>query len=237
MISMLKLKDIETEIFTRTALIAIPGLSELFDLSDTYTPQQIMYSLVKRALRKWETYNPLYLSLRVYIQPDSNKKFKFVDNFTSYITGVITEDQVALVPSSIVGISFARTLIMSPAVRSFKYVPPYLYGFYYAAGSYWVNGLYKYPMIEEYVVTSKIYTDRCGIYYLSGYNESDSTYVKLLDQIYVEVGNYLISLKKNLNLADMPLELFTALEEDVTKTRSDLETYYSNTQTSGHYLM
>jgi len=237
MISVLKLKDIEKETFNRTTLIAIPDLYEFFDISDRYTPQETLFNIVKLALRDWETYNPLFLTLKIYLRPDINRTFKFEDNFKEYIKGTITEDQITLVPSTLLGLSFSNTYVLSPMVRSIKYVPPYIYGLYYSPGRYWVNGLYKYPIYEEYDKVSKDFTDKCGIYYLGNYSESDSTYQKLMDQIYVGVGNYLLGLKKNLSLPDFPIELFQALEEDVQKVQSELENWYSNSLPSGQYLM
>jgi len=65
----------------------------------------------------------------------------------------------------------------------------------------------------------------------------DSEWKVLRDQIYVDLCRYILNMKKNLQLQNMPIELFGGLEEDVSRVQSELENIYSNAMLGGSWLI
>lgn len=228
------LKEIYKYIFSRSTLIAIPNLNELFELNEKLTKYEVFFSIVDNALKEFEKWVPLYIKQKVWIQLDQYRRFTFESNFDAYLDGKIIEDDIILVPSAIVGFSLnPYNTYMGTYIRNFDYRPPTLYEFWYGNKIYWIECICNRPLIEEYDEKSKDYTDRCAIYFMA---KVGSEYKYFLDQVYLEVCRYIVNLRKNLGLTNMPIELFQGLEEDMSKLENKLETYYMQSQTTGFYL-
>lgn len=229
-----KIKDIQEYTFKRSTLINIPKLERFFSMNKTYTPQQIFCSIVREALGKFEFYYPLFLINKTYINAYPNRMFEFQDNFSAFIAGEVTEDRISLVPSSVIGFTASVDASVGSMIRTFRYDPPRVTEFWYSPRDYWVHMLCRRPLVEAYDEVSKGYTDTCAVYYIS--NSIDSASRIFLDQVYVETCRYILNMKKNLTLSNMPIELFQGLEEDLNKIEGTLENHYSNSLNSGVWL-
>lgn len=227
--------DLMKETFRRSALISIPHITDLLDLNDDITKYEIFYTIVKNALQTYERYYPLYTTLKIYLEFDGSKRFKFIDNFEGYLNGKVSEEHINLIPSAVIGIANNPNMANISVLRTWRYNPPYLYDFWYTGGIYWVSIITNRPIFEEYDQVTKKFTDRCAVYYLT--KDVGSQYKIFMDQVYVETCRYIINLKKNMNIQNLPIELFQGLEDDYQKVSGELENHYQNSLTSGQYII
>jgi len=236
MIDYIKIRDLEDYTFKRSTLIAIPDLQLFLSMNERITGQQVFFSIVKEALKKFEFYYPLFLMPAIYILPDNKRSFKFVNNFKECMNGTagLTTDDIILIPKSVLGVSVSPDAASGTLMRSFRYQSPKIFDFWYSPSRYWVHELCNHPVIEEYDELSGDYTDRCGIYYFT-WNE-DSSFYAFLDQVYVELCRYLLNMKKNLALDNMPIDIFNGIEEDFSNVNSALENHYSQSYNRAIWL-
>lgn len=227
------LKDIRKDVFRRSTLIAIPNLKNLLALNDEFSPQEVFFGIVKDALQTFEKYFPLYHQSKVYIDADDNKVYKFTDNFEAWLNGGIAEDTISLVPTSILYIgNTTNTVVQKP--RRWRYDPPYLREFWLFAQPYWVFCTTNRPIIEDYDSTTGEFTDKCAIYFLT--KDLGSMYKVFRDQVYVEFCRYLINIKKNFSLQNLPLEVFQGLEEDYQNVQRENDDIYKMALPAGQNL-
>ena len=60
-----KIVDLKKKLFLRSALIPIDGLSDLLDLNDTFSADEILEELFKKSLRAFEYHYPLVTEFRI----------------------------------------------------------------------------------------------------------------------------------------------------------------------------
>jgi hypothetical protein len=118
--------------------------------------------------------------------------------------------------------------------RRYRYDPPYLREFWNTPKPYWVLCTANRPIIEDYDPVSKEYTDKCAIYYMS--KDVGSQWKVFRDQVYVEFCKYLVNLKKNLSLQNLPLEVFMGIEEDYQNVQRTCEDFYKSALPAGQNL-
>ena len=228
------IKDLMKDTFRRSTLLAIPNLKDLLALNDNFTPQEVFFGIVKDALQTFEKYEPQYMMTKVYIDLDENRMFKFESNFDAYLKGILPEDSVCLIPTAIMGISTTRYTDAGSLYRTFHYDPPMLSEFWYGSKTYFMCYLANRPIVEDYDSVTKDYTDKCAIYYMT--KDLGSKYKIFRDQVYLELCRYILNLKKNMDLQNLPVDLYRGLEEDMQNVQRDVENFYMNSATSGQYI-
>lgn len=90
------------------------------------------------------------------------------------------------------------------------------------------------PIVESYDEKSKDFTDDCAVYFMTKDTSSESRI--FLDQVYVELCRYIINLKKNFALNNLPIDMFGGLEDDYNRVFNELNDYYRSSFTDGQYL-
>lgn len=237
MINKVTLKELYDDVFKRSTLISIPNLSELLEVFNSeYTKWEIFFQIVRDALKTFEYYYPLGLIQKIYIEIDSNsRRGKITGNFKGYLDGAVGEDQVVLVPAAITGMSTSMYTNSTIPLRMFRYNPPYITDCWYSTNIFWVNSICKRPLFEEYNKVTKEPTDRCAVYYMT--KDIDSEYSIFRDQLYVETCRYIINIRKNMDLQNMPIQLFQGMEEDMNRVDQNLQTIYQQASESAFYLV
>jgi hypothetical protein len=237
MINKVTLTEFYKDTFRRSTLISIPNLSDFFDIPDSpYTKWEVFYGIVRDALQTFEYYYPLNLIQQIYLEVDqSNRIAKVTGNFPSFIKGIIDEDQIVIVPSSVQGIGCNGYTSIGYPLRNFRYEPPEFRDFWYCTGKYWVNSLCNRPIYEEYNEVTKDPTDNCAVYYMT--KDVGSEYKVFRDQLYVEVCRYILNMKKNMSLGNLPIDLFQGLEEDMQDVKGKLDNTYQSALTNGAWLV
>lgn len=237
MISKVTLKQLYKDTFKRSTLIAIPQLTELLEVPGSeFTKWEIFSSIVRESLKNFEYYYPLCLTQKMYIMIDTQTRKGYLNgNFEAYLKGIVGEDQIVLLPAAISGLSTSYYTASTYPLRNFKYEPPYITDCWYASGTYYVNSICRRPFFEEYEEASKEPTDKCAVYYMN-YRE-DSQYFIFYDEVYLGVCRYLMNLKKNMMLQNMPIELFQGLEEDYQNLSSKQDQIYQQALPSSYWMI
>lgn len=229
--------DLYKDTFRRSTLIAIPNLSELLVVNDSeFTKWEIFYSIIRDALKTFEYYYPLCLTQKIWIEIDSNTRKGYINgNFEAYLKGIVTEEQICIMPAAIIGMSTSFYTASTYPLRNFRYNPPEISDCWYSSNTYYINSICKRPFIEEYDKVSGEPTDKCAVYYLN--KDGDNQYSIFRDEIYLQVCRYLFNLKKNMMLQNMPIELFQGLEEDFNRLEPKQDQIYTNAVTHSYWLI
>lgn len=237
MINKVTLRQLYKDTFKRSTLISIPHLTDMLEVPGSeFTKWEVFYSIVRDALKTFEYHYPLTITQKLYLEIDSNTRKGYINgNFESFIKGIITEDQIVILPSAIVGLSTSYYTASTYPLRNFKYNPPEITDCWYSSGIYYANTVCKRPFYEEYEKASKEPTDNCAVYYMN--YEGDSEYAIFYDEVYLGVCRYLMNIKKNLALQNMPIELFQGLEEDFNRIESKQDQIYQQALNQSYYII
>ena len=237
MINKVTLMDLYKDTFRRSTLIPIPDLSELLVVDEAmFTKWEIFYSIIRDALKTFEYYYPLCLTQKIWIEIDSNTRKGYINgNFESYLKGIVTEDQICIMPAAIVGMSTSYYTASTYPLRNFRYNPPEISDCWYSSNTYFINSICKRPFYEEYDKVSGEPTDKCAVYYMN--KDGDNQYSIFRDEIYLQVCRYIFTLKKNMMLQNMPIELFQGLEEDFNRLEPKQDQIYQNALTHSYWLI
>lgn len=237
MISKVTLMELYKDVFRRSALISIPNLSNILKVPNSeFTEWEIFYSIVRDALKEFEYYYPHTMVERAWLEVDATtRKARIQDNFKAYLNGVVSEDQICLVPAAVTGISNSYYTISTYPLRAFKYQTGEFTDFWYSSNLYYLVGIFKRPFFEEYDTVTTKPTDRCAIYYMD--KDADSIYSIFRDELYRTTCNYILTMKKNMMLQNMPIELFGGIEESVNKLEGKLENIYQQASNNAYWIL
>lgn len=237
MINRVTLKELYKDVFRRSTLISIPNLSELMVVDEAaYTKWEIFYSIVRDALKNFEYYYPLVLIQKIWLEVDANTRKAYItDNFKSYLKGIIDESQIVILPDAIVGMSMSFYTASTYPLRNFRYNPPEISDCWYSSNAYYMNTICKRPFIEEYDKVTKEPTDNCAVYYMT--EDATAQYSIFRDELYCQVCRYLLNLKNNMALQNMPIELFAGLQSDYDREQQKLENIYQNALTHSYWII
>ena len=231
------LHTLRDKIFKRITMIPIDGLHEILALNENFSGDQIVYELFYEALRTFENYHPLFLEMNIYYSNESSKRpgyCELQDNFDLYIRGMISEDQITLIPNSIQGIRLPGSYV-SPGnyFRVTDYSRPYLQSAWTSDGWYIVRGICNRPIVEAYTLDYK-FQPPAAIYYMS----LDGAMGKaLIDQCTINILEYIRNLKMNFMLPNFPIDIFSAADIAYNSLKTELDQYYYQSLSRGELLI
>jgi hypothetical protein len=231
------LSKLKLDLFKRSTLIGVPNLDDLLSVNDVVKPNEIFFELIKNALLDYEHWQPLTLTQKTYLDPDTlSRQVTLVSNMEAYLEGIVTESQLNLVPNSIVKIGYGNFMGSANGYRRFDYNnPPYLKEFWLSAGTYQLVGVFSYPIIEKYTDESKTeFHDQSAIYHMR-YN-AGQIYKKFYDLCFLTILRYVVTMKMNLNITGLPIDIFSGIEAEVQRLGSELDSYFTNSTSSGQLL-
>lgn len=243
------LKDLRDRVYKRAALLPIPFLQEILDLSDNFLGDEILEELFTQSLQKFEYYHPLILEMKIYFgitnplpggcctagcseRPDY---YKITDNFKLYLEGRIDEDQIVLVPNSIIGVRTPNSYV-SPGnyFRPNDYDRPYLQMAWATGAQYVVRGICSRPLVADYTPDKK-FTDKAAIYWLN--IREGVLGAKFLDQVLCDILEYIRNLKANSALPNFPIEIFGAVDVQYQQLKQELDQYYLQSLWRGELII
>lgn len=219
-------------------------LDELFGFQvGSLTPEQVAHktidSCIFNAIQDFETYTPLYIDIKVVFSAGSNGEFTFYDNFREYLKGIITEDQICLVPAAVVNVHPIGQLYSMTGTRVAWYDQSRrTLTFNGAAGWYGANKMAAYcicqrPFIHDYDEKGN-YTDESGFYF---FDEADLLYSTFLSYCTMHILHRIIKLKNNLILPALPVDMFGSVEDDYNQLKSELQDWGSSNITRGELVL
>lgn len=237
MIPKINLKDLFHITMRRSTLITIPRLSEFFEFNNEFGPWEVFYQIVRDALDKFELYYPLFRVQKVYLVVDESRRMSSVvnrGNFEEYLKGKIFEDQLFLRPESVIGLSLNSTVGSIYPLRDYKYEDGVFTDFWYNTGLYWMASICKRPFPEHFSDSHEP-LDTCSVYFME--KDADAKFKYFKDQVYVELCHYLWNMKMNMQLQNLPIDIFQGLQDDSQKVQSELDRVYDNALTASPWLM
>lgn len=235
MISKVTLSELWKVTMRRSTLITIPKLNEFFEFNNEFSGMQVFYQIVRDALDKFQLYYPLYRVQKTYVEVDSvTHKARVYDNFEGYLKGVITEDQLFLLPGSVIGLSNVSMIGTSYPLRDFTYDTGQFDNFWYTSGQWWMACLCYRPFPELFEENGNP-TDNCAVWFMN--KDLDPQYKYFKDQVYVELCRYIYNMMNNMRLSNLPIEVFAGLQEDSQRVQSDLDKVYEQAVTGSLWLI
>lgn len=243
--------DLKKKLFLRSALIPIDGLSDLLDLNDTFSADEILEELFKKSLRAFEFHYPLVTEFRISKDQlcgcrRSDGWCEIKSNFPLYLKCLISEDQIVLVPNATPKIRIA-TMSGSSYYGSYPYpgsystsAPiayerPFIYmGDMATYNQFWMHGIYSRPAIFTYN-PDKTFSPEGAIYWMN--IEEGVLGQKFVDQCMVDLLDYIRGLKSNLQLPSLPVQMFEACDVYYQQLKSDLDNFYLQSSWRGDLLV
>lgn len=233
------LKDLSDKIHKRAALIPIDGLSEIMDLNDHFSGDELLFELFTKSLRNFEYYHPLVTEMKINTacmdHCERQGYYKIRDNFKLYLQGRITEDQIVLVPNSINGVRVVNSFA-SPGnyFNPNYYERPYIQMAWASEGDWIIRGIFSRPIIPGYN-PDKSFNDDAAIYFFQ--IEEGVLAAKFLDQVLCDVLEYVRNLKANFRLPNFPVEIFDAADVAYQQIKQELDQYYLQSNWRGELVM
>lgn len=232
------LKTLYRDLSRRSTLIAFPNTVDLLEIEGgEFTKWEVFYSIIRDSLQNFEYYYPLNIiqKIHVVVDPNTYVSREIFNNFDQYLKGEVTEDDIQITPSSVQGISQGGFAFGMGINRSINYEGNRFYNFPFGTGVYYAQTTCRRPFPEIYDEVTKEPTDQCAVYYMQ--RDQDSQYSIFNDEIYLNFCKYILSIKKNVMLQGMPIELFQGLEEDYNRLEGQLQNTYMTSMPSNFFIV
>lgn len=199
------IEELMEEARKNLALVSIYDFRELFAIDPNTTPEEVWRQIVHRSLAEFVRHFPFYYVQRIMFNNDVI--YTFVDNLHLYVSGTLDPLYVTLVPDVVVSVSTHPMPQAKSSAIKFDYRNPNLFLYAPLNGLFYVKTLCKYPVYQD------------TVYFLNRSSQEFDIYRKFLT---LDVGLYILYLKKNYALSNLPIELFGGLEELVQAIRDEL---------------
>lgn len=235
MIPYISLKELWTITMRRSSLITIPRLMDFFKFNNEIGPWEVWYSIVRDAVDRYQYHYPLYRVQRTYLIVDETHRTAHLeDNFQDYLNDIITEDQIFLYPASVVGLSMNAQLSSIFPLRDYKYESGEFTDLWYTTGQYWMACLCHYPMPEDFTEKGDP-GPHCNVYFIK--KDAGARFKIFKDQLYVELCRYIWNMRQNMQLQNLPIDVFQGLQDDSQRVQADLDKIYDSAVTSSPWIL
>jgi len=200
------------------ALIGVYNIPQMFAIDPDWPPRRTQRTLVERANATFSRHFPLFYMQKVHIVKG---QYTFTNNITSYINNSIPPRDITLVPDAVVSLTPTSIITAKFGLYKFAYQPPTLYmtSMPYMSGLLCAKTLCKYPLVFD---DNNIAND--AMYFIDRVTPLYDIFIK---QIVLDIAEYIIALKNNYQLTNLPIEVFAGLENKVGDLKSELETLYN----------
>lgn len=227
-------KELWRTTMKRSTLITIPRLREFLEFNNEFSGDEVFSQIIIDAKKKFEHYYPLYRLQQTYLKVDANHRAQLEGNFDDWLKGIINEDQIFLLPGAVLGMSMNSTVSTTYPLRDYHYDQPYFTDIWYSTNRYWMSCLCYRPFIEDYNDRREA-TDNCRLYWMN--KDTDVRYTYFKDQLYVELCRYLSNMKLNMQLSNLPIEIFQGLQDDAQRVQGELDRTYDQALTNSEWVM
>jgi len=200
------------------SLIGVYNISQLFAIDPDWPPRRTQRTLIERANATFSRHFPLFYIQRVNIY---RGQYTFRNNILDYINNNIQPRDITLVPDAVVSLTSTSIITAKYGLYKFAYQPPTLYmtSMPYMSGVLCAKTLCKYPLVFD---DNNIAND--AMYFMDRVTPLYDIFIK---QVVLDIAEYIIALKNNYQLTNLPIEVFLGLENKVGDLKSELETLYN----------
>ena len=239
-----KLSRLKEVIFLRSSLIPLDGIEELFALNDKYSPDQILGELIRKSLRQWEYHFPLVWESKIsdisQLQcccpgEGLDGYHKICSNFDLYLKCIISEDQIILVPNTTPKIRYFGSYPYPGAYSPvYDYQKPYVYLGSYVGTGFYLRGLCSRPFKITYTKDKK-FTKTSSLFWMD--IENGVMGEKFVDQVMVNILEYVRNMKGNLTLPNFSVDIFGAVDVAYQTMKQELDQFYLQSSWRGDTLV
>lgn len=231
------LNDLKKYLLLESADIFLIDLSELFSFNPYIRSEEVVTNIIRRGLREWEFYLPLFIDIPMYQSQMQNNQYTFVDNFHDWMDGIIDESQIVLVPNSINKINIGGYNYAMSGSRVFTYKAPTMKFIGVPVVVGWntytsVYGICNRPLVAKYNEDGS-YTGDSGIYF---FPPQGVDFLKFRDCCMMKLMQYVVDLKGNLQLPNLPIELFQNAENRFSILKGDMEDWFRSSLNKGYLV-
>lgn len=211
--------EIKDDTIRIMSTIAIYNVDEvMLAVEPNIPPRKTFLTLIERANATFSRHFPLIYIQRINIQPQ-DRTYTFVDNFNLYVNGTLDPTLVTMVPDAVTGISTVHFHHAKWNPSIFLYQPPTLIFKYKISGLVYAKTICKY----------RIYTDQNNpandaIYFI---DKRTPIYDIFIKQFVYDFAFFIYNNKLNYSIAELPIDVFSGLEQITSELRNELETLYN----------
>ena len=211
--------ELITEINTRLATSLFGGEGFISVLHhDVKEQKKVFRSLLLQAITKYETHFRPEITQKIEISNTTTSSltngyiYTFEDNFDKYLQGLISENEIVLVPSNVLALELPMSL--SRDAKYYRYDKPKLYSKIGGAQTVRYNAYHPYHIEFD---NDGDFTELSSIYYVSS---SDNAFIVKTS---ITVLEYLIRQSRNIDLG-LPVEILNP--DSLNTTLEELATEY-----------
>jgi hypothetical protein len=199
------------------ATVGVYNFDEIIAVDPDVPPRRTLRTLLERANATFSRHFPLLYIQTIVI--NNNNIYTFIDNFDLYIAGTLDPAFILMIPDAVINVSSVPIIHAKWPVILFNYQPPYLIFKGKISGKYYAKTLCKYKL---YFDNNNVSND--AVYYME---RSTPLYDIFIKQFVYDLSYFIITMKRNYNITELPIEVFGGLEDFVGELKSELETLYS----------
>lgn len=232
------LTDLKNKVFIRTALLAINSLDEIFSLNDKLSADEILLEIFKKSLREFEQDFPLILEMKVTREQlcSCNKAMpgfgEFRSNFKCYLDGIISEDQIILVPNSlpewrIGGMSYVSSYPVPNSYTAFsEYRRPYVFlEDMPCSQQFIVKGLCSRPIVPDFRPDKSFNpnSNKAAIYWMNVEEGARGDY--FMNLVLANVLDYIRQLKSSVQIPGIGVDIFSNVDSAYQEVRGRCDNF------------
>jgi hypothetical protein len=211
-------KEIEEYILESSPIFGLPDFRDMLRIHVTESYYKVFTRIIQEALKELDRKAPLFVSSDIYIPANSNS-FEFIDNFDSYLAGTLPFEYIQLRPTSIVNLSgslltASRTYQLNGNVLSFPTM----------SGKVNVEYLTRHPYRFSKHPTEDNFTEESAIYGVGMMEDYWSD--MFVNLIIFHLSKYMVELKRQANYTELPIEIFSALEDKKNEMDNVLNEFF-----------
>lgn len=221
-----KLTDLKRQLFIRSSLLAISDLDEILGMNDVISADQVLFEIINKALREFESCYPLVLEMKLNRDQmgtcyGMEGFYEIKSNFTLYLDCVISEDQIVLVPNST---PQYRVMGSWPTFGNYVYFTEYRRPYIFLQDvpqtqQFYLRGICSRPIIPDYLPNKSFNPDsqKAAVYWM---NEREGFRTNLfIDLCMTHLLDYIRQLKASINLPTMSVDVFSNVDSAYQELR------------------
>lgn len=225
-----KLTDLKQQLFIRSSLIAVNSLDEILGLNDTLSSDQVLYEIINKALREFENYYPLILEMKMNRDQmgtcyGMEGFYEIKSNFTLFLSCMISEDQLILVPNST---PMFRVMGSWPVFGNYSYISEYRKPYIFLGDvpqnqQFYLRGICSRPIIPDYLPDKSFNpkSEKAAVYWM---NEREGFKTNLfLDLCMCHLLDYIRQLKASITLPTMSIDVLANVDAGYQDLRSRVD--------------
>lgn len=212
----LNISEVEEWILDASPIYSLPDFRDMLRITTKGLYYNSFKSILRKSLKELDRKTPLFVSSQLYLTGD---EFTFTDNLDACLKGELDFKYLQLPPTALVNISgsllnAARTYVLDGSVLKYPS----------QSGMVTVEYLTRHPYRFTKHATEDRFTDESAIYGIA--TERDYWSDMFINLVEFHLCNYLLELKTQTNYTELPIEVFSGLQDKKNELDNILNEYF-----------